>query len=153
MNFIKRYWFGGLLASVMGCFLLLFVLLVISPKQDAKKRGFIQCTQEMIDNLISCERKIWCSTKAIANNTYCDVKIIIQGFDLWLDNKQPKPWSNYIFEPEIEKNSFFDEEERAEYLKKYPDVKDEMIRLDKLRKDLENEENEQNISEEMLPKE
>lgn len=153
MNFIKRYWFAGLLVAIVCCFFVLFLLLIISPKQDEKGRGFIKCTEQMIDDLYDCNRKVWCSIKAITNNTICDFKVIGEGVELWLDNKQPAPWSNYIFEPEISENNFFDEEARKEYLKNNPNIKTEMMRLDKLRKDLENEENNQTITEEMLPKE
>ena len=152
MNFFKRYWFAGLIAFIVCCFLLLFILLILSPKDDAKKRGFVKCTHEMIDNLSECDKAFYCSIKSIIDNTWCNVKVVAEGVDLWLDDKQEYPWSNYIFEPEIEKNSFFDEEARAEYLKNNPDVKQEMMRLDALRKDLENEENNQEIDEEMLPK-
>ena len=152
MNFIKRYWFGGILTTVICCFLLLFVLLIISPKQDAKNRGFVKCTQSMITSLSDCNRKIWCSVETISENTWCNIKVIAEGFKLWLDDKQPRPWSNYLFEPEAIENSFFDEEAIAEYLKNNPNVKQEMMRLDELRKELENEENDQNFDEEMLPK-
>lgn len=152
MNFIKKYWFGSLISLIICCFLILFLLLIISPKQDAKSRGFIKCTQQMIEDIYDCNRKIWCSIKAIGNNTLCDIGIVVEGITLWIDDKQSYPWSNYIFEPEITENSFFDEEARQEYLKNNPDVKNEMMRLDKLRKDLEYDENNQKITKEMLPK-
>ena len=154
MSFIKRYWFAatiGLLVSL--CFLLL-VLLLISPKQDSKERGFVRCTQNMIENLIDCDKKIGCSLGAIAVNTLCDIKVVGKGVVDWIDGKQPRPWSNYIFEPETENfESFIDEEERAEYLQKYPNVEQEMQRLNKLREELENEENKQSFDKKMLPKE
>ena len=152
MNFIKKYWFGSLISLIICCFLILFLLLIISPKQDAKSRGFIKCTQQMIEDIYDCNRKIWCSIKAIGNNTLCDIGIVVEGITLWIDDKQSYPWSNYIFEPEITENSFFDEEARQEYLKNNPNVKNEMMRLDKLRKDLEYDENNQKITKEMLPK-
>ena len=152
MYFIKRYWFGGLLITIIGCFLILFLLLVISPKQDDKNRGFIKCTQQMVDSLYDCERQVWCSIKAISNNTFCDFMVIREGFKLWLNDKQPTPWSNYIFVPELNDNSFFDEEIQKKYLEKNPDTQAEMMRLNKLRKDLEDEENNQTITQEMLPK-
>lgn len=151
MDFIKRYWFGGILTIIVCCFLLLFVLLIISPKQDAKNRGFVKCTQDMISSLSDCDRKIWCSIKAISSNTWCDVKVIAEGFKLWIDDKQARPWSNYLFEPEPNEDSFYDKEAIEEYLKNNPDVKSEMMRLDKLRKGLENEENKQTVDKEMLP--
>ena len=150
MNFIKRYWFGTLLISIICCFFTLFILLIISPKQDIQNRGFIKCTQQMIDNLYDCNRKVWCSIKAIGENTLCDIKVVSEGFDLWLNNKQPYPWSNYIFEPELDKNPYFDDEGRDEYLKNNPSIKAEMLRLDKLRKDLENETKKQEIVEDIL---
>ena len=105
----------------------------------------------MIDNLSNCNQKIWCSIKVISYNTLCDFRVIGEGFTLWLNNKQPTPWSNYIFEPKINESSFFDEAAREEYLKNNPDVKAEMIRLNELRKGLENAENNQTITKEMLP--
>ena len=153
MNFIKRYWFGGLLAFIVSCFLLLFVLLILSPKNDAKGRGFVKCTYDMIDDLTECDRAFGCSVTSVIKNTWCNIKVVAEGVDLWLDDKQEYPWSNYIFEPEIDKNSFFEEEARAEYLKNNPDVKKEMMRLDKLRKELEYDENNQKIDETMLQKE
>jgi hypothetical protein len=137
MNFIKRYWFAGLLAFIVGCFLLLFVLLILSPKVDAKGRGFVKCTYEMIDNLTDCDKAFWCSVGSVMKNTWCNVNVVAEGVGLWLDDKQAYPWSNYIFEPEIAEDSFIDEDVRAEYLKNNPDVKQEMMRLDKLRKELE----------------
>ena len=107
----------------------------------------------MIASLSDCNRKIGCSIKAISENTWCNIKVIAEGITLWLDNKQPKPWSNYIFEPEVEESSFFDKEAIEEYLKNNPNVKKEMMRLDELRKGLEDEENNQEFNEEMLPKE
>lgn len=151
MNFIKRYWFGGILALIVCCFLLLFVLLIISPKQDARGRGFVKCTQTLISSLSECDRKIFCSIKAISQNTLCDIAVVVDGFQLWIDNKQAKPWSNYLFEPDVIEDSFFDKEAIEDYLKNNPNVKDEMIRLNKLRKELEDEEYSQTINKEMLP--
>jgi len=151
MSFIKRYWFAatiGLLVSL--CFLLL-VLLLISPKQDSKERGFVRCTQNMIEHLIVCDKKIGCSLGAIAVNTLCDIKVVGKGVVDWIDGKQPRPWSNYIYVPEVEPNPFVDEDARQEYLKQHPDIKQEMQKLNKLRKELEDEENKQMFNEEMLP--
>jgi hypothetical protein len=106
----------------------------------------------MVDNMYDCNREIWCSIKAISNNTFCDFKVILDGFNLWLNDKQDTPWSNYIFEPELPDSSFFDKEDLEEYLKNNPDIKAEMKRLDKLRKDLEDEENNQTITPKMFSK-
>lgn len=41
MNFLKRHWFGLITGLFIFCVLVLFVLVLLSPRQDAKKRGFI----------------------------------------------------------------------------------------------------------------
>ena len=143
MSLIRRYWFFLLIGLFIAAFLLLLVLIIISPKQDAQNRGFVGCTQNMINELVDCNKKVFCSVKAIANNTLCDAGVVITGFDGWISEKQPRPWSNYIFEPEAANNPLIDEDARNEYLKQFPETKKEMQNLDKLRKELENEENEQ----------
>lgn len=51
-----------------------------------------------------------CSAKAILSNAWCDAKVVGHGFKAWLDSKQEKPWSNYIFRPELtEDESLFNE--------------------------------------------
>lgn len=151
MSFIKQHWFGMTVSLLALVFLVLLILILLAPKQDAKQRGFVKCTQNMIEELLECDKKFACSISAIAGNTWCDIKVVGLGIKEWANGKQPAPWSNYIFEPEPVENPLIDEEYRAEYLKAYPDVKQEMMRLEKLRKDLENEQNDQNFNEEMLP--
>ena len=154
MSLIKRYWFGVVMGCLTSIFVIVLVFVVVAPKHDSKQRGFVKCTQNMVARLIDCDKDILCSTKVIINNTWCDIKVINSGIKKWLNGEQERPWSNYIFEPEIENSvSFVDEEERAEYLQKYPDVEQEMQRLNKLREELENEENSQSFDKEMLPKE
>ena len=41
MNFLKRHWFGLITGLFIFCVLVLFVLVLLSPRQDAKKRGLI----------------------------------------------------------------------------------------------------------------
>ncbi len=125
----------------MAAFMMMLVLVIIAPKQDAKGRGFVGCTQNMLEDLIDCDQKIGCSMLAIASNTWCDVKVIAKGAKNWLEEKQKYPWSNYIYEPEDPKNQFVDEQARDEYLKQYPNTKDEMEIKHRLRKELENEQN------------
>lgn len=149
MSFIKNYWFGIILGLMMFVFMLILILILIAPKQDAKNRGFVFCTQNLMDNLADCDRALWCSSKAVLRNTLCDFKIISTGLSLWAKGKQPRPWSNYIFEPEPVQNPFVDEEARAEYLKQYPNVKLEMENLHKLRKELENEQSLQTDTEKL----
>ena len=153
MTFIKNYWFGTLIGALLLGFLLLFVLIMISPKQDAKGRGFVLCTQEMVDDLLICDKKISCSIGAIFRNTICDIKVIGKGVSYWIKGKQPYPWSNYIFEPEIPKNTYVDEAAREEYLSEFPETAKEMQMLKKLNKELENEQNMQINFKEIMPEE
>ncbi len=139
MKLIKNYWFGGLIGIFLTCFVLLFAVILIAPKQDAKGRGFVACTQKMIDNLFECDKAFWCSIGAISENTLCDIKIIGKGLVDWSNKKQPYPWSNYIFEPEINVNPYIDEKEHKEYLAEFPQTVQEMIKLKELNKELENE--------------
>ena len=143
MNFIKHYWFGSFIGLLLFCFVCVVVLILLAPKQDIQRRGFIPCTEKMIERLFDCDKKIWCSAKVIVRNSGCVFRVIGDGFSDWLKGKQPMPWSNYIFEPELFPEGFVDEEARQEYLSKYPDTKKEMERLHRLRKDIENENNKQ----------
>lgn len=147
MSFIKHHWFGLLIAIFIAFFACFLLLIILAPKQDLKGRGFIPCIQTMTEDLLACERQLFCSVKAVLKNTGCNIAVIGQGFKDWTAGIQPKPWSNYIFEPELS-SSYVDEEFRQEYLKNHPDVKAEMERLHILRKDLENE---QDISEISAP--
>ena len=138
MNFIRRYWFGlstGLM--IFLCFVL-FVLVLLAPRQDIKKRGFIPCTEAMADKIISCEKnKVMCLLGAVLTNSWCDVKVVYQGLENWVNGTQSRPWSNYIFTPELPIDEDFNDEARAEYLKNNPDMRTEMEQLKKLREELE----------------
>ena len=140
MSFIKHHWFGLLTALPVVFFSLFLVLILFAPKQDAKGRGFVQCTQIMAEELLLCNKSPICTIRAILSNTACDITVIADGVVDWAKGNQPTPWSNYIFEPDVPA-SFVDEEAHSEYLKNYPDTKAEMERLHILRKDLENEQN------------
>lgn len=147
MSFIKRHWFGLLVSMPVVFFTFFLVLILIAPKQDAQGRGFVQCTQSMAEDLLLCDKRPFCTIRAILSNTACDIGVIADGMVDWTKGTQPTPWSNYIFEPDVS-SPFIDEEARSEYLKNYPDTKAEMERLHILRKDLENE---QDTSEEQAP--
>ena len=143
MNLVRRYWFGSFISLLLLCFIGVFVLVLLAPKQDVEKRGFIPCTENMVDGLFGCNKGIWCSIKIIVNNNVCVLGVIGNGFANWMKNKQTTPWSNYIFEPKLYPSGFVDEEARKEYLKEYPDTIAEMKRLHRLRKDIEDENNKQ----------
>lgn len=140
MSFIKKHWFGMIAAFVVAIFFVLFVLILISPRQDLQKRGFIPCTEALAEQVLSCEKnKIICMLSATMKNSWCDMKVVGRGFSNWVKGKQPAPWSNYIFEPELPEDEYFDDEARKEYLKHTPDIAAEMQNLKKLSEELENE--------------
>ena len=142
MKFLRNHWFGLVIGSVIFVFMILFVLILLSPRQDAQRRGFIPCTETMADEILSCPgNKFVCLLSAITANSWCDIKVVGQGFYRWVGGEQKTPWSNYIFVPEIPTDAFFDENAREAYLKTSPNIQVEMQQLQKLNKELENAEN------------
>ncbi|MBQ8677091.1 MAG: hypothetical protein IJ529_01320 [Alphaproteobacteria bacterium] len=139
MNFIKQHWFGGLVGVVTVFFVLLIILVAISPKYDAQNRGFVYCTGELIEQINDCERTLFCSTKAIVKSTVCDISIVAQGFSRWLAGRQPYPWSNYLFTPEPPVLSLDNPDVQSweEYSANHPDDVVELEKLKQLRKDLD----------------
>ena len=155
MDFINKHWFGLLTGCIIFIFGVLFTLVLLSPRQDAQRRGFIPCTEAMAEKMLSCEKnKVFCLLSAVVQNTWCDIKVVGAGMQKWAKGQQTTPWENYIFVPEIPSDEFFNEEARAEYLSKTPDIKAEMRRLHELNKELENAEDKENeISPEQHPQE
>ena len=141
MAFIKKHWFSFIVGLLLAVFLLMFILILIAPKQDVQKRGFVACSHQLLADLGECERGLWCSGKAVLRCSWCDIKVIGRGLQNWAKGSQPAPWSNYIYEAEIPQNGFIDEAARQEYLVRFPDTEREMERLNLLRKELENEQN------------
>lgn len=155
MNFIHKHWFSLITGFIVFIFCVLFVLVLLSPRQDAQRRGFIPCTEAMAEKMLSCEKnKVFCLLSAVVQNTWCDIKVIGTGMQKWAKGQQTTPWENYIFVPELPSDEIFNEEARAEYLSKTPDIETEMRRLHELNKELENAETkEQEVSPEQQPQE
>ncbi len=151
MSRIKKNWFTALVFVIVALFMLTVALVLIAPKQDVKMRGFVKCSRTLAEKLENCEGTLWCSAKSVLACSVCDVKVVARGISDWQKGKQPYPWSNYIFIPELPENSFIDEKARTEYLEKYPNTKQEMDNLHKLRKEMEDEQNLQEFDPEMLP--
>lgn len=142
MSLIRRHWFGLLTGFMIFVFFVLFILVLLSPRQDVQKRGFIPCTEAMAENILECEgNRFICLFSGVIGNSWCDMKVVGRGFKDWIKGKQSMPWSNYIFIPELPVDEAFDDDARAEYLKTSPDIKAEMQQLQKLSEELENEEN------------
>lgn len=138
MNFIKHHWFGIIISLFVTAFMLVFVLVLISPRQDLQKRGFIPCTETMANELFACQdNKVFCMVKTILQNSWCDTKVIGDGLKLWANGEQKTPWANYIFTPELAEPEIVDEG-LAEFYDQTPDVEGSMNDLKKLNTKLEN---------------
>lgn len=139
MSYIKLHWFGILVSTFVAWVLLVFVLVLFSPRQDLQGRGFIPCTETMADKMLGCEKnKAWCMLGAIVDNSFCDMKVVAKGFGSWITGQQSRPWSNYLFTPEALDDDF-DEQAKSEYLQNNPDIEAEMIELKQLHEEIENE--------------
>lgn len=121
----------------MGFFF--FLLVLISPRQDSEKRGFIPCTQEMAEGMLSCpaEGQYRCMFGHVLKNSWCDFKIVGQGFKLWFEGKQKAPWSNYIFTPKIAEDNAENAEEMQQFRQDNPNLKLELEYMKKLNQELE----------------
>ena len=155
MDFINKHWFGLLTGFIIFIFGVLFILVLLSPRQDVQRRGFIPCTEIMAEKMLSCENnKVFCLLSAVVQNSWCDIKVVGTGIQKWINGQQATPWENYIFVPEIPSDEIFDSEARTEYLRKTPDIRAEMQRLHELNKELEDAENkEPEIPAEQQPQE
>lgn len=91
MTFLKHHWFGLILSLFMLAYLLVFVLVLLSPRYDVQKRGFIPCTEAMAERLIDCDNGAWCMLKTIVRNGWCDAEVISGGFRMWLRGEQKRP--------------------------------------------------------------
>ena len=153
MRFIRQHWFGIITGTVIFCFLVMFILVLISPRQDVRKRGFIPCTEAMAEQMLSCsENKLGCMFKAVLKNSWCDLNVIGRGFVLWAKGDQDWPWSNYIFIPELPQDEFFDKEAQAEYFKNNPGTVAEMQQLKELNEQLENDNEQIRVTPEDQPR-
>lgn len=146
MQFIKTHWFGLLVSVVVFLFLCVFALVLAAPHQDEQKRGFVPCTEKMAEELHDCDRRNICVLGSVVKNTFCNIKVIGEGVKLWLTGRQPAPWSNYLFAPDVKRPSAVDDVEPEESLEEYyrdtPDIAAEMENLKELNQQLENKDNE-----------
>lgn len=139
-NLIKRHWFGIFILLIALFYISVILIVVSSPRTDKLNRGFIPCTKVMMEDIFACsENKALCMSSAIVKNSWCDVKVIFGGMKLWIDGKQPKPWSNYFFDPEPLNKEINqrDDEELEEYYRQYPDIKHQMEQLEQESQKLE----------------
>ena len=96
---ILFYTFLGLFC---GGVIYLTAVMFFSPRQDIKERGFIPCTKQLVINLQKCKAgSIGCPFKLLATDMWCNINVVYRGAADWIVGKQPTPWANYLFEPEI----------------------------------------------------
>lgn len=128
-------------ALVIFIFMSLFVLVLLSPRQDLQERGFIPCTKQLAASLLDCQEnsKFGCFLGAITQNTFCDIGVVAKGFEEWAKGAQSTPWSNYIFVPELIDANDESEQDRLEYLRNNAGTLQEMLKLEKLNKELDHE--------------
>ena len=138
LNFIKRYWFFVFITIFVLLYLVVFLLVLASPRQDDLNRGFIPCTQKMAQEILVDEKKSSLKlAKIIIANTYCDTKVVFKGLTDWVKGKQKTPWANYLFEPQIYKSIDATDEELLKFYKEHPNINQEMEELNKQRIKLE----------------
>lgn len=142
---LKNRWFGLLISAFLLLLLLYFAVIFASPRYDMQNRGFIPCTEKMAEEIIACkENRLSCTFMAIWRNNLCDLEVIHQGWQNWRQKKQPSPWSNYLFIPELPVDELTEDPVLREYYKNHPDTAAEMEQLQKLNKELEKNESAQN---------
>jgi len=129
MNFIKQHWFGTVIMLVLLPAVLLFLIVLFSPRQDNQKRGFIPCTENMAAELYDCGGRGFCMLGAVLSNSLCDAGVVWSGLSGWAAGKQPRPWSNYFFTPDLSP-----EEEPApeveEFYRENPHLQQDMRELE-----------------------
>ena len=137
-KFFKKYWFTMLITLFVSTYLMVFLFVLFSPKEDDLERGFIPCTKQMSEKILKNEEQSTLKlVKIIVENTYCDTKVVAKGFVNWLKGEQKTPWANYFFEPVLEKNKLEEDEELMKFYQENPYLSEDMENLDKERKILE----------------
>lgn len=101
-----KYIYYIVLTCIVGSAIYLTAVLIISPKNDLKNRGFIACTKKLVLNLSECKSgEIKCVFKSFFGDTVCNMNVVFDGFSAWIKGKQSTPWENYIFEPKWQEES------------------------------------------------
>jgi hypothetical protein len=114
---------------------------MFAPHVDSQNRGFVPCTAHMATQVETCHKRKSCILRAVYDNYVCDGKVILTGFSDWIKGQQPRPWSNYMFEPEILKEEM--DEDLKEYYRENPNIDDEMAEIIQKHEELENTQNEE----------
>lgn len=138
MNFIKRNFFGFLIAMIIISSGTLFVAMIISPKEDLQKRGFIPCTEKFVQQASACENSKTCLVGGIFEHMVCGFEVLGEGFSKWIDGEQKTPWENYIFSPivEVKNNEHMNQEGIDDLYRENPNIVEDMIQTQKLHEEM-----------------
>ena len=71
-KFLKKYWFTMLITLLVSAYLMVFLFVLFSPKEDDLERGFIPCTKQMSEKIFKSEEQ----------STLKLVKIILEKFNV-----------------------------------------------------------------------
>lgn len=94
--------FYTLLGTLFFGVLYLTTVMYMSPRQDAKERGFIPCTKELVVALQMCQAgSLGCPFRLLVKDMGCNIGVVGTGFADWVKGKQSTPWANYLFEPQL----------------------------------------------------
>lgn len=112
VRFIREYWFGLLLATVVGLFLIFSTIVAVAPHVDREMRGFAPCTFEIATSLSQSERPTFGEvSRAIGRGYGCYFNVMREGWKLYTSHQQNTPWANYLFEPVLDNEFDVDEGE------------------------------------------
>ncbi len=129
-NCIKKFWFWIIVDTFFALYALFLAVVFFAPHQDAQNRGFVACTQQMIQDFEACQNsKIACPIKNILKNNVCDFKVITKGFFLFFAGKQARPWSNYYFIQQKTTTQDVEDEEWRSYYQSQKELVQEMEEL------------------------
>ena len=111
VEFIKKYWFGGLLSLFSLVVLGVVCVVSIAPHSSKEMKGFSVCTYKMADELAvyGARKEISGVVQAIVESYVCYAEVMVDGLKLWVEGKQDTPWANYLFE--VEENNEFEDED------------------------------------------
>lgn len=102
MEKIFKYIYYCCLTALIFGVVYLSTVMYLSPRQDLQERGFIPCTKQLVFELSGCQNgKIGCPLKLLWQDMKCNIKVVGNGVNNWLNGTQPTPWANYLFEPEL----------------------------------------------------
>ena len=134
MRFIKHHWFGILLSILLLAYLSLFILVMVSPREDLERRGFLKCTDDFVIKAKRCQNAKRCLIGALLGNNLCYAEVVKDGMEAWVEGSQETPWENYLFDPKLSPK----DEGLQEFYEANPDLLYDMEELKRLNEELEN---------------